>query len=53
MMKSERIGMAMETVVTAHLWSHVRYALDDSPPLAVTGRLSPIPTIFLGVRLIR
>ena len=55
-MKSERIGMAMESVVTVHLWSHVWDALDAVPsdvgsvlPLwAVTGALLPGPIIFLG-----
>lgn len=60
MMKSERIGMAMERVMTVHLWSHVWGALDIwplvvpsmLPPLAVIGGSPPNPTIFLGLDLV-
>lgn len=60
MMKSERIGMAMERVVIVHLWSHVWDDMDASPlevglmlpPLLVTGGSPSNPTIFLRLRLV-
>lgn len=54
--KSKRIGMAMETVVTTQLWSHVWVALDAFPPDAGS-MLPPLDatggsTMFLGLGLV-
>ena len=57
MRKSDRIGMAMERVVTRQLWSHVWGAVDTFAPdvgsmLAVTGGLASDPSISLGLGLV-
>lgn len=56
-MRRARTGIAMERVMTAHLWLHVCDALEGRPPdvLVSKGELPARPTIFAldWVRLFR
>ena len=56
MMKSARMGMAMERVMIVQSWPHVGDALDGFMglmllPLAGRGGSPCIPTMFFGFRL--